>query len=182
MNRVLSSVLTPIPLMILWAGCASSPYQLPEPPPQEEQREVAADPAAQAELERKQYLQARAALLELYQTLSEGAFDTAEGLLSQQTRDFLAYGGKNADAASALESGELMLPDGQVVAFDPVEFLLGGQVRRIEDAVEGAEEHETPRRRELFVVGPDGESQKVVMIYEGDQWVLHRTEINPGEE
>jgi hypothetical protein len=169
-------------LILLLAGCASSPYQLPAPPPQEEQRHVAADPAEQAELERKNYLQARASLLDLYKLLSDGSFDEAESLLSQQTRDFLAYGNQNADAAGALASGTLALPDGRTVEFEPVEFLLGGEVRQIEDTVEGAEEHETPRRRELFVVDADGEPQKVVMILEGGQWVLHRTAINPGEE
>ncbi len=172
----------PIFLGVVAVGCANSPYHLPAPPAQDDQRNVAADPAEQAEEDRQRYLQARASLLELYELLSDERFSDAEQLLSQQTRDFLAHGEQTPNAATALSQGRLVLSDGRSVEFEPVEFLLGGDVRQIQDTVEGVEEHETQGRRELFVIDAEGEPHKVVMIREGNQWVLHRTAVSPGQE
>lgn len=161
-------------------GCGGSPYYLP--PPKEDQGSVAVNPAEQAEQQRQQYLAARAALLKLYETLSKDQFEAAEQYLSQQTRDFLAFGSEAGDASAALASGQLVLPNGQTVAIDPVDFLIGGKVSRIVDTREGAEEHETRRRKELFVIDPDGQAHRVIMILEGDQWVLQKTSIGPQQD
>lgn len=186
MNRTIASALALVISLAMSlgvvAGCGSSAYQLPKPPPADEQRDVAADPAAQAEQRRARYLEARAALLKLYSALTKERFEEAEQLLSQQTRDFLAYGNETGDPSTALSSGQLVLPDGRKVTFDPVQLLLGGKIQKIADTLEGVEEHETRRRRELFVFDPEGEPHKVVMIVEGGQWVLHRTSIDPSQK
>jgi hypothetical protein len=163
------------------SACGETSYRLP-PPSQSEQRDVAADPAEQAEQERSRYLEARASLLRLYEMLSENRFEDAEQLLSQQTRDFLAYGSEAGDPSTVLSNGRLILPDGRSVEFDPVELLIGAKIQRITDSLEGVEEHETRSRRELFVVDAEGQSHQVVMISEGGRWVLHRTSVNPGQE
>jgi hypothetical protein len=166
-------------LLVAIGACGGSQYRLPPPPPPAEQSDATAGPA---EEQRNPYLEARTALLELYESLSKERFEGAEQLLSQQTRDFLAYGSETGDPSTVLSEGRLILPDGRSVAFDPVELLIGGRIESIADSVEGVEEHETRNRRELFVVDPDAETHKVVMIVEGGRWVLHRTSVNPGQE
>jgi hypothetical protein len=182
---IMARVVVGVGVLVLVAvgigACGGSPYYLPAPS-QVEQRDAAVDPSEQAKQEQSRDLQARTALLELYESLSKERFEDAEQLLSQQTRDFLAYGTETGDPSTVLSSGTLVIPDGRSVEFEPVELLIGGEIQSITDSMDGAQEHETRSRRELFVVDPAGQAHQVVMISEGGRWVLHRTSINPGQE
>ncbi len=165
-------------LQMAGMACRSTPYQLPEPPPEAEQQDTDQD----SERQRNPDMEARAALLELYEMLAEERFEATEDRLSQQTRDFLAYGNERGDASDALSAGQITLPDGSSYRFDPVELLIADDIARLEDSREGAEDHETARRRVLYVIDSNGQSHRVVMIREGGQWVLHKTSVNPQNE
>ncbi len=179
MRRILVGVGALWALAVCAYGCGGSPYYLPAPPAKQEQTSVAANPAEQAELDRKRDLAARSALLKLYEALSKDHFEEAEKYLSQQTRDFLAYGSETGDPSAVLSEGKLHLPNGQTIAINPVKFLIGGNIANIENTMKGKKEHETSRRREFFVIDNSGKPHRVIMILEGDQWVLQKTSVNP---
>ena len=67
---------------------------------------------------------------------------------------------------------------GEARKIDPAQTLLAGDVSELEDALEGVSETETPRRKVLYAVQPEGEPRKIVLIKEGGQWVLHRTSLD----
>jgi hypothetical protein len=167
-------------------ACGTSPYYLPPPPTAEEKaeaaREAAADSAEPTVTDEERDLQARASLLKLYELLSAEQYEAAEAYLSQQTRDFLRDGSQAGDPSAALASGKMAFGDERTIEFEPVELLIGGNIARIEDAMEGVEESETPNRRELFVIDPQGEAHRVVMIFEGGEWVLQATSIRPDND
>jgi hypothetical protein len=155
-------------------GCASSPYELPPPTA----ATPAADEAEDEQTDTERDLAARAALLELYEYLNKGQFVDAEAYLSQQTREFLVHASDSSSVSSVLANGQLTLADGRSVDIDPVEFLIAPKITRIADSLDGVESHQTARRRELFVYGDDDGPRRVIMIREGDQWVLHKTSIS----
>lgn len=165
-------------LQMAGMACQSTPYELPEPPPQADGQDTEQD----SERQRSSDMEARAALLELYEMLDEERFEEAEDRLSQQTRDFLAYGNDQGDASDALSAGQMTLPDGRAYRFAPAELLIADDIARIEDSRDGADDHETSRRRVLYVIDSDGQAHRVVMILEGDQWVLHKTSVSPQNE
>ncbi|MFP4601004.1 MAG: hypothetical protein ACLFVJ_22340 [Persicimonas sp.] len=165
-------------LQMAGMACRSTPYQLPDPPPETEQQDTQQD----SESQRNPDMEAREALLELSELLAEERFEEAEDRLSQQTRDFLAHGNDRGDASDALSAGQMTLPDGRNYRFEPAELLVAGDIARIEDSRDGADDHETSRRRVLYVIDSDGQAHRVVMIREGDQWVLHKTSVSPQNE
>ena len=52
------------------------------------------------------------------------------------------------------------------------------ELTNIKDSIEGTQEQETQRRKEIFALQPDGSARKIVVIKEGNQWVLHRTTLD----
>lgn len=164
-------------------GCAASAYHLPPPPTPKEQaaakKQAAAAKGSQVASNAQLNQRARASLLKLYELLSKSQFEEAEGYLSQETRDFLSASSQTNDPSAALDSSEFRLPDGRILAIDPVKLLIGGNIVRIKDALQEADEGETANRRVLYVFDPQGKSHRVIMISEGGKWVLHATSINP---
>lgn len=173
-SRAISVIL--LALCCFAAACASNPYQLPAPPPKDEWVDDAADPKADERRQEMIYLEARTALLGLYNLLSNQRFKEASSMVSAETRDFITSGG-NATFEEILASGRLPLPNGEVVEIDPVSTLTGPDLSKLVDSVDGIGENETDARKELFVPLQSGGYQRIVMIREGGSWVLHRTRL-----
>jgi len=73
--------------------------------------------------------------------------------------------------------------DGKQRRFDPVKTLLADDITSLADSIEGVEEQETSRRKEIFAKQGQGEPpQRIVMIKEGGKWVLHRTTVDKEEK
>lgn len=164
-------------LLTLGVGCRAGLYSLPSPPPAEKQRDVSLIPGEEQRQAEQLYLDARARVMELNNLLSTNRYQEAVELLSLETRDWLESMGGGAPAAEVMAAGKLKLPSGEVVEFDPVSTLLAGDVSKLTDAIDGVDEHETENRKEIFATLPSGKIQKVVLISEGGQWVLHRTRL-----
>lgn len=158
-----------IALAVFASGCGGV-YQLPAPPPTEERGPVALDPSEEERLSGERYLAARRVIVALYSALEAQRWDEATELLSQETRLLLAAGGIGSDV-DALAAGRVSI-DGRTYAFDPVELFLLPGADSFEDRVEGEEEHESGRRKEVFLVA-DETLRKVVLIDEGGAWRLH---------
>ncbi len=151
-------------------------YELPPPPPQTDQGDVSLIPGEEERKDEERYLDARAAVIQVFNLLSTKRYDEAVERMSLETRDFLKGGGKRS-AADVLVDRKMKLPNGEVVEIDPVATLVAEDVSKLSDSVAGMEEHETEARREIFATLPSGRIQKIVMIKEKGQWVLHRTRI-----
>ncbi|MGM0559136.1 MAG: hypothetical protein ACQEVA_22315 [Myxococcota bacterium] len=160
--------------MLFFAGCASNLYELPPPPEKGERADAKSAIRAEEEKAQQDYAAARAALLKAYNLLSTQRYDEAVDLMSQETRAFLTYG-SDSSAADVLADGVLTLSSGEQVEFEPSTFFVAADVQKLEDSVEGVEENETDRRRELFAVSADGSAHRVIMIKQGGDWVIHKT-------
>ena len=77
----------------------------------------------------------------------------------------------------ALSQGKVQI-NGQVREVEPAAMLLAPELTNIKDSIEGTQEQETQRRKEIFALQPDGSARKIVVIKEGNQWVLHRTTLD----
>lgn len=172
MNCIQSLLLA---IAVTASSCSATLYELPAPP--DEPKRVSLVPGEEERKEEELYLEARTQLLELYNLLSTKRFEEAADMMSLETRDFLKTLGKGEPVVDVLALETLTLPSGEVVPFDPVPILIAEDVSQIRDSVPGVEEHETSGRKELFATLPSGKLQKIVMITEGGQWVLHRTRI-----
>lgn len=163
------------------ASCASSTYYLPPPPDQQKSAKKSdAGPKSNAERAPEELdAQAREALMELYELLEHERFEEAEDYLSQETREFLSHAGAEEDASETLSSGQIQLAGRSPIKISPVKLLIGGNIESVRDAMEGVSENQTPNRRELFVLDPAGDTHRVIMIFEGGKWVLHKTSIQP---
>lgn len=156
------------------SGCRTSPYHLPAPA-QPARDGTGADQVDEAALDRA----ARASLMKLYELLRAQQYEPAERYLSQETREFLTHITRQADAATALASRKMTLQGQAEITFDPVQLLLGGNIAEVRDAMDGVAQAETPNRRELFVIDPQGKAHRVILIREGGEWVLHKTSVGP---
>ena len=169
-----------IALMLIAAlaigGCASNMYELPAPPEEGERADAELASRAEEEQKQKEYAAARAALLKAYNLLSTQRYDEAVALMSQETRALLTYNTDDS-AADVLADGALTLPSGERIEFEPSTFFIAADVQKVEDDLDGVEQNETDRRREFFVVSEDGSARRVVMIKQGDEWVLHKTRV-----
>lgn len=161
-------------LIFVASACGAPMYSLPAPPAESEQRSVSLIPGEDERRAQGQYLDVRARVLEVYNLLASKRFDEATRLMSHETRDWLESMGAGASVVEVLAAGKLTTPNG-VVDFDPVTTLVANDVSQLADRVEGVEEHETAARKEIFATLHDGKLQKIVLIQEGGQWVLHRT-------
>ena len=163
--------------LLFATACSGAMYRLPAPPPPQKRGSVSLIPGEEQRKAEEHYLQARAAVIKLNTLLSTKRFAEASELMSLETRDWLLSMGAGAEVPEILASGKLQLPDGKVVDFKPVPTLLAEDVSRLTNTIDGVEEHETDTRIEIFATLPSGMIQKIVLIAEGGQWVLHRTRL-----
>lgn len=161
-------------LAVVAAGCQGALYELPDPPPPAEQRAVSLIPGEDERKREEDYLLARASVLKINQLFAAKRFQEALEWMSAETRDFIAAGSPQKDPVEVLASGRYIRPDGQVATIDPAAFLLARDLSKMQDSVEGQAEQETPRRKEIFAVEEAG-PRRIILIREGDRWVLHRT-------
>lgn len=166
---------------IIIASCASNIYELPPPPEDAEGSETSLAPRVEEEASQNENSAARSAVLEAFNLLSTQRYDEAVELMSQETRAFLTHG-TDASAAEVLARGELVLPSGRRVEFEPSTFFVASDVQTLEDDIDGVEQRETDRRREYFAVSADGTPHRVVTIKQGDRWVLHKTSVDGASE
>lgn len=154
-------------------------YELPPPPPESERQDVSLIPGEDERARERDYLEARAVALKLYQYLSAKRFKESLSLLSGETVDMLALtspkkGGADA-AEETLAQGTMILSSGKMIKFDPVELLVAKDISKLEDSLAGQTENETSRRKEIFAIQPDGNAQRVIVIKEAGRWVIHKT-------
>lgn len=163
------------PILILFclsfSGCASL-YELPAPPPPNERKSTEEADDTDAAASERAYLEARAAIIVLYNLLQQQRYQEAVEQISAETRDFISHG-TSQSAQDVLASGQIMIND-QVVELDPVSMLLAEDVSQLVESIAGVEEQETSSRKEIFAVVPGG-FRRIVMIQESGKWVLHRT-------
>ncbi|MFT4703169.1 MAG: hypothetical protein ACI81R_000858 [Bradymonadia bacterium] len=162
----------------LVSACGGPIYELPSPPPAEQQRAVSLSPTEQRELDATRFLAARATILSLYEALGNEEWDSAQSLLSQETCATLG-GGSGSNCASVLAEG-LVEVSGTRYAFDPVDLLLLPGVRDIANVRVGEEDVENARRVVAHLTDRDEDHRAVVLIYEGDQWVVHSPTLPVG--
>jgi hypothetical protein len=172
-----SALLSLFVLSLLSSACSGSRlrYELPPPPPLEEQRTVELDPSEAARDEGQRFIEARATILGFFDALNSGNTDAALDFLSQETR-LLLEAWSDGDANVALSSGRLQ-QDAEVYDFDPASLFVVAQPTRFDDDVAGEVDSETARRKEVHVTGADGEQRRVVLILEGDQWRIHQPRL-----
>lgn len=161
-------------LFVSLAGCANI-YTLP-PPPADRDKSVELTPGADQDNDTQAYLEARQSVIRLFGLLQQQRYPEAEDLLSAETREFVTFGSEKS-VSEVFGDRKLTLASGEVVDFDPVPTLLAEDVSRLVDAVPGIEEQETPSRKEVFAILSNDRAQRIVMIKEAGQWVLHRTRI-----
>lgn len=180
----LTSYLAP-PTLCLLVCCTlsacNSVYVLPDPPPADERRSISLIPGEDERLKERDYLQARATVLKAYQLLSSKRYKESLELMSQETRDFLAFASPNKSANSpaiiTLAEGKFVLNNGRTVTFEPAAWLLARDVSELKDSLPGKKEQETNRRKEIFAIQPKGKPRKIIVIKEAGKWVIHRTTV-----
>ena len=164
------------------SSCASrSLYEIPPPPPESERKTISLIPGEEARQAERDYLQARSAVIQLNAYLRSKRYEESLSLMSQETQAMLEFlspsPAAKKPALATLIEGKIKVR-GKIREVDPAAMLLAGDLTQIKDAVDGQEEQETQRRKELFAMQPDGSIRKIVMIKEGGQWVLHRTKLD----
>ena len=163
----------------LSGACGGALYELPPPVPESAREDVSLIPGEDDRARERDYLEARAAILKLYQYLSSKRFKEALELMSEGTIEFLTFTSSKPSSPDApvttLAEGRLVMRDGQVILFDPVALLLAKDVSKLEDELPGQKEQETSRRKEIFAVEEDGQIRKIVVIKEAGRWVIHKT-------
>ena len=170
--------LTIVAVSGLAAACGGPIYELPAPPPPEEQRAVSLSPTEQRELDATRFLAAQATILSLYEALGNEQWADARALLSQETCATLG-GGSSTSCEASLASGIVELA-GTRYTFDAVELLLQPNVRDIADTRTGEDDVENARRVVAHLTDRDGDHCAVVLIYEGDRWVVHSPTLPSG--
>lgn len=170
-------------LALLWSGCGNSTlYELPPPPPEQERQDVSLIPGEDERARERDYLEARATVLKVYQYLNAKRYKEALSLLSEETVDFLSYVSPKKDTPQAAEEtlaqGKVILNDGQVIPIDPAALLVARDISKLEDSLAGQKESETSRRKEIFAIQADGKAQRIIVIKEAGQWVIHKTSIS----
>ena len=150
-----------VALFGLLASC-SRVQGLPEPPPTDEQRRVADNPAAQERRRDHRYLEARAAAIALYADLAKGRWEPATRHLAAETRRWLArYAGTDAVDYLREETDAA------------IDLLVGGRPRRLEDL---REERESPSREVISNVTDAEHPRRLVFVKRDRRWKLLREE------
>lgn len=167
-------------LFVFLAGSAFAcqrVYELPAPPPEGARARVTLDPSEEQRLSEEAFLEARRTVLALYEALGAGEWEAASTLLSNETR-LLLSGGDGVGAADVLAAGTIT-SNGTSYAFDPVALLLLPAPDGFEDTMEGEDEAETSRRKEIFATAGD-DYRKIVLIEEGGSWRVHMRRLPLG--
>ena len=187
-RRRRSVVVAPLWLVLLCLSAGSvacqrttsSLYELPPPPPQDERRNVSLIPGEDDRRSERSFREARASLVRLDSLLKSKRFEEALELMSQETVAMLEFvspeKNSSAPAAAVFTLGRVVI-DGQVEQIDPIVALLAEDLSDLRDSVEGQSENESTRRKEIFAVSSSSPPRKIVMIKEGDSWLLHRTTL-----
>lgn len=162
-------------LLLTASSACSSIYTLP-PPPSGAPKDVNLTPGADDRESEAAYLAARQSIIKLFGLLQQQRYPEADELLSAETRAFLTFN-TDKSVGEVLADGKLTLATGELVEINPVTTLLAEDVSRLVDAVPGLDEQETPSRKEVFAILSNDRAQRIVMIKEAGQWVLHRTRI-----
>lgn len=162
-------------LLVVVSSACSSIYTLP-PPPSGAPQNVNLTPGADNRESEAAYLQARQSIIKLFGLLQQQRYPEADALLSSETRAFVTFNTEKS-VSETLADGKLTLATGELVDIDPVSTLLAEDISRLVDALPGIEEQETPSRKEVFAILSNDRAQRIVMIKEAGQWVLHRTRI-----
>ena len=155
-------------------GC-NSLYALPDPPAAGDWSETSLVPGQDDRDEAGRYIEARTAVLKLYQALTDEEWDTAWELLSAETQNFLDYVSADGNGKQALATGRLKFPGGEEVDFEPVALFLVKDMRKLEDDNGDVSQAETANRKELFAFSAEDDAKKIVVIYEAGEWKIHRT-------
>lgn len=163
--------------ILFFFSCGGTLYELPPPKPKSEWRKVSLNPTKDAQSTAMLFNNAKAKLLTLYGNLNAQDFESATKLLSIETQDFLKFGSERS-VSEVLSEKKIKLSNGKLVEFDPVSMLLAEDVSMLVDTVKGIPENETSKRKEIFAKQSDGSYQRIVMIMQGNTWVLHRTRIS----
>ncbi len=158
-------------------SCGPGLYDLPDPKPKEQWKEVNLIPSEEEKSDERLYQAARMKILEIYGYLNDQNFEDASANFSAETQDFLTFGTEYS-VPEVLGNKKLKLSNGTLVTFKPVSILLAEDVTRLSDSVEGIPENETISRKEIFAKQSDGRYKRIVMIRQGNKWVLHRTRIS----
>jgi hypothetical protein len=152
-------------------GCRPDLYVLPTPPPASEWERVELDPTVEDRRAGERYVEARRAVLAFVDALSQAEWEQAYRRVSNETRLLLDAGFDGQGEASLAEGRTRR--DRRLYSYDPMDLFLIQGLTRIEDSVEGEAEAETQRRHEVFVFDAEGQYRKVVLIREGDEWLIH---------
>jgi hypothetical protein len=156
-------------------GC-NSLYALPDPPVAGEWTQTSLVPGQDDRDDATRYIAARTAALKLYQALNDEDWDAAWELMSAETQNFLNYVAVDGNGKNALAVGRLKFPGGEEVDFEPVALFLVVNMRKLDDDAPGQSQAETANRKEIFAFSTDDEeAKKVVLIFEGGAWRIHRT-------
>lgn len=162
-------------LALTLASACSSLYSLPTPPAAGEWTQTSLVPGQDDRDDAGRYIAARTAVLKLYQALSDEDWDAAWDLLSSETQNFLDYVAADGDGKATLARGRLKFPGGEEVDFEPVTLFLVKDMRKLEDDHAETAQAETANRKELFAFSAEDDIKKIVVIFEGGQWKIHRT-------
>jgi hypothetical protein len=176
--RMSATMVSMCSFSVMCCACGPSLYHLPSPAVPEDVVVVDLEGGADERVSTRQYLEVRHHLLELYNFLSSQRYAEAAEYLSLETHEFLKRL-VGVDSIVEALSHETITLDGRTVAFDPVVELLAENLEVIKDEVDGIEEQETERRKEIFVSRSEGPPLRLVFIREGSKWVLHRTRLRP---
>lgn len=168
-------------LAFLTSSCGLGLYDLPQPPPRETWTTVSLVPGQDDKDAAARYIEARGAILRLYQALNEKNWDVAWTLLSSETQEMLNFGSPDGEGERALELGTITFPGGETVSFDPVALFVGVDLQTLADVHEGSEEAETVNRKEIFATTRAQKVKRIVVIFEMGEWKVHRTKITGGE-
>ncbi len=172
-------------LMVILSSCSGAGlYELPAPAPEAQRRNVSLIPGEDERREQRDFDDAKKSLLALQELIKTKRFEEALDLMSQETvsmLEFVSPDKKSSAPAVAVFTLRKVVIDGVTYEVKPLELLLAKDLSNIQDTSgdDSSEETESSRRRELFAQQKEGDPVKIVMIKEGDTWLLHRTKINP---
>ena len=186
-----------IVVLLAGSGCSRNLYELPNLPEKASWRHAELDPVSAQQANFQAFMVAKQTLVALYAALDARRWDDASTLLTLETRTLLGSGDPTR-AAAGLAAGQLTVR-GVGLAYDPTQFLLLPSLSRMLDDLDGqvlaagavdlgddadeatrsdyATQHESDRRKEVFLVTGDGHYRKVVLLFEDNVWKLHMRDV-----
>jgi len=160
-------------VLSLWlAACGPSLYDLPVAPPKDEWVDSQDAVEEDEEVLVRRFLDSKRAAITVYGALQSKDWDKALDQMSQETQNFLESSAPDGVAATALETGTLMV-NGKEESFDVVGDFFVTNLEDIVDDLEGQAENETTKRKELYALSRDGQARKLIFIFEAGAWKFH---------